>query len=397
MKKRIIFVYNNLGIGGIAKELIQVLKIIDYSKFDVTVYIRRDDVVDLSEFVPPEVELIIVKNDVKRRVFDDGFKGKIVKFIYTVLKKRHKHLAKEFFIAYKYPIQRKKEKKLLDDSMRKWDTAICYSTDGDDPLFVEQCVNASKKYAFVHQSTRISKRNIKSLRRFDALLTVNVSLVEWVSEWLKRPELVYVLENCIDAENIREKAGELSFSRQKKTVISTCGRLCFEKGYDLVVETASILKKANVEFLWYWVGGGSGAEDMNKQIEDNELKDCVEITGMLKNPYPYINACDLYIQPSRAEAFPLTIVEALALGKPTICVRNYGSERIVEKYDSGMLTDLSAKEIAERVLERINNPLILLSEKEKVESIDWNNEKERFIDDWNSLLEDNLIRLREFY
>ena len=104
-KKRIIFVYNNLGIGGIAKSLITTLSLIDYTRYDVTLYIRRDDVLDLIDEVPPQVHTVLINNEVKSRVFGNNIKGKIVKLIYNALNRHHKHLAKEFFIAYKYPLQ----------------------------------------------------------------------------------------------------------------------------------------------------------------------------------------------------------------------------------------------------------------------------------------------------
>ena len=148
-KKRIIFVYNNLGIGGISKSLITTLSLIDYTRYDVTIYIRRDDVLDLIDEVPPQVHTVLINNEVKSRVFGNNIKGKIVKLIYNALNRHHKHLAKEFFIAYKYPLQRKNEKKALDSNNEKWDVAISYSTDGDDPIFVNECIKSEKKYVFV--------------------------------------------------------------------------------------------------------------------------------------------------------------------------------------------------------------------------------------------------------
>ena len=61
-KTKVLFVYNNFGIGGIAKALTDVLRLLDYSRYDVTLYIRRDDVLDLIDKVPPQVKTVIIKN-----------------------------------------------------------------------------------------------------------------------------------------------------------------------------------------------------------------------------------------------------------------------------------------------------------------------------------------------
>lgn len=42
------------------------------------------------------------------------------------------------------------------------------------------------------------------------------------------------------------------------------------------------------------------------------------LLGKKTNPYPYIKACDLYVQPSRYEGKAITVTEAQILGKPVV-------------------------------------------------------------------------------
>ena len=48
------------------------------------------------------------------------------------------------------------------------------------------------------------------------------------------------------------------------------------------------------------------------------MEDTVIILGKKDNPYPYIKACDIYLQPSRYEGKAVTVHEALILNKPVI-------------------------------------------------------------------------------
>ena len=48
------------------------------------------------------------------------------------------------------------------------------------------------------------------------------------------------------------------------------------------------------------------------------MEDNVILLGKRTNPYPYFRACDIYVQPSRYEGNPVTVHEALALGKPVV-------------------------------------------------------------------------------
>ena len=386
-KKRIIFVYNNLGIGGIAKSLITTLSLIDYTRYDVTIYIRRDDVLDLIDEVPPQVHTVLINNEVKSRVFGNNIKGKIVKLIYNALNRHHKHLAKEFFIAYKYPLQRKNEKKALDSNNEKWDVAISYSTDGDDPIFVNECIKSEKKYVFVHQSTEIAKRNIKAMEKYDGIISVNPVLVSRISSMVNNRSKVLTIENYVDYHRIIQRASEIvDFPITNRTVFATCGRLCTTKGYDYVVEIASQLKEKNVDFVWYWVGDGPQRSDMEQMILEKGLNDYIVITGFQNNPYPYMGNCDVYIQPSRAEMYPLTILEALILKKLVISTKTAGGKYILEKHQCGILIEDPVKDISEFILDLSNNPKLIEQEEGKTAIIDWNADQKRYLSQLELLL-----------
>lgn len=386
-KKRIIFVYNNLGIGGIAKSLITTLSLIDYTRYDVTLYIRRNDVLDLINEVPPQVHTVLINNEVKSRVFGNNIKGKIVKLIYNALNRHHKHLAKEFFIAYKYPLQRKNEKKALDSNNEKWDVAISYSTDGDDPIFVNECIKSEKKYVFVHQSTEIAKRNIKAMEKFDGIISVNPVLVSWISSMVNNQSKVLAIENYVDYHRIIQLASEkIDFPYTNRTVFATCGRLCTTKGYDYVVKIASQLKEKNVDFVWYWVGDGPQRSDMERMILEKGLNDYIVITGFQNNAYPYIGNCDIYVQPSRAEMYPLTLLEALILQKLVISTKTAGGKYILEKHQCGILIEDPVKDIPEFIFALSNNPTLIDQEQVKTAVIDWEADQKRYLSQLELLL-----------
>ena len=386
-KKRIIFVYNNLGIGGISKSLITTLSLIDYTRYDVTIYIRRDDVLDLIDEVPPQVHTVLINNEVKSRVFGNNIKGKIVKLIYNALNRHHKHLAKEFFIAYKYPLQRKNEKKALDSNNEKWDVAISYSTDGDDPIFVNECIKSEKKYVFVHQSTEIAKRNIEAMKKYDGIISVNPVLVSWISSMVKNCSKVLTIENYVDYHRIIQLASEdLKIQKNNKTVLATCGRLCITKGYDYLIDIACQLKDSNFDFVWYWIGDGPQRSDMEQMILEKGLNDYIVITGFQNNPYPYIGNCDIYVQPSRAEMYPLTLLEALILQKLVISTKTAGGKYILEKHQCGILIEDPVKDIPEFIFALSNNPTLIDQEQVKTAVIDWEADQKRYLSQLELLL-----------
>ena len=72
---------------------------------------------------------------------------------------------------------------------------------------------------------------------------------------------------------------------------------------------------------WYIIGFGGDEPLIRQRIAEADMQDHVILLGKKENPYPYIKACDLYVQPSRYEGKCVSVLEAQMLGKPVIITR----------------------------------------------------------------------------
>ena len=86
------------------------------------------------------------------------------------------------------------------------------------------------------------------------------------------------------------------------------------------------------------------------------MENHVVILGKRDNPYPYIKACDIYVQPSRYEGKSVTVREAQMLCKPVV-VTNYptASSQIKNGVDGiivPMDNDGCAKGLAKVILDK---------------------------------------------
>jgi glycosyltransferase involved in cell wall biosynthesis len=80
------------------------------------------------------------------------------------------------------------------------------------------------------------------------------------------------------------------------------------------------LRKSFPDLRWYIIGYGNPSEE--QKIKDNIINegvaDSVILLGKQTNPYPFIKACDVYVQPSRYEGKSITVREAQILCKPVV-------------------------------------------------------------------------------
>ena len=149
------------------------------------------------------------------------------------------------------------------------------------------------------------------------------------------------------------------------------------KGFDLAVKALRILHdKGLTNIKWYVVGYGGYEAELKELIAKNNLEKSFVLLGKKTNPYPYIKACDLYVQPSRYEGKAVTVTEAKILRKP-ILITNYptsGSQ--VEDGIDGIICEGSAEGIAEGIQQLYLNDELRSTLIKHTEKKDYSNEFE---------------------
>lgn len=388
MKKQLLFVINHLTIGGIQKTLISALKVIDYNKYDVTVYLRKNRT-DLLPFIDKRANVIINNDTNKYYRKPRAIWLQILIEIYKLTGKKQKaeQLNKELNELINQYCMKYEHKTFFAD--KKFDTAIAYAN-GYPAYFVADYVNAEEKIIFFHTSTNdLPEVHEKFISKFNKACAVHDELINLISEW--HPCLkgkISVVENYVDTGSLKEQASEKSISKTDgKTVLCSCGRFAPVKGFDMAVEAAKILKDNGTEFIWYFVGDGPEKDKLANLVEKYNLSDSIIFTGMQKNPYPYMAACDIYIQPSYEEAWGLTMAEAHRLGKPVITTATVGGCKLVKNGKSGMVCDKNSESIVKSITNLINDKKLYTDIIYNLESTDYSHEFEKYKEQWNALLE----------
>ena len=108
------------------------------------------------------------------------------------------------------------------------------------------------------------------------------------------------------------------------------GRFSHPKNFDSVPDICRRICSEGVDVRWYLIGYGNDEALVRKRITEAGMEDRVLILGKKENPYPYMKACDFYVQPSRYEGSPMTVLEAEALGKPVILTDFPTAKSVVE-------------------------------------------------------------------
>ena len=119
-----------------------------------------------------------------------------------------------------------------------------------------------------------------------------------------------VLLNFIDIKQVQRRSEEPLSDPQYTGELKflTVGRASEEKGYDIAVQITAELKKRGLRFKWFIIGDGRDLNKLRTMAKEYQVELEIIFLGLRENPAPYVKSCDLYLQPSRHEGYPITIV-----------------------------------------------------------------------------------------
>ncbi len=128
-------------------------------------------------------------------------------------------------------------------------------------------------------------------------------------------------------------------SRGEYFHIGTVGRMVPIKGFELFLEVAVALRRETRFVRFSILGDGPLRDELARRAAVLNISDCVEFVAPRRDPFPYYRSLDLYLNTSLHEGLPLSVVEAMACGKPVVSSAVGGIPEIVVHGEHGFLVD----------------------------------------------------------
>ncbi|MDR2410992.1 MAG: glycosyltransferase [Bacteroidales bacterium] len=153
---------------------------------------------------------------------------------------------------------------------------------------------------------------------------------------------IEIINNPINIDVIEKQIDEpldICFVHEKK-ILLTIGRLEYQKGFDLLIDSFSQLPERNIYQLVI-LGRGSLRDELEKQVEKQGVEELVSFRDFDLNPYKYMAKADFFISSSRFEGFPNVVIEALACGTPVIANSYLGGIHEIINEDIGSVIDIT--------------------------------------------------------
>ncbi|MEA4831279.1 MAG: glycosyltransferase [Oscillospiraceae bacterium] len=359
IKKKIAIVFSYLIVGGTEESLINFINSIDRNRYEITLFTRRIPENYLKRLEGKVKICYITGTDIidydGNIIKDNTIKKVIINIIFKIKLHITKNNYKKNLFAYK----------TLPKYREAFDCAIAYKANYIEPPILLSILNTKKKITWVHSELSSNIVTIKEysncLNSFDKIFCVSQRLkqilIKYYPQTCKKSEVFY---NILDIKKITDKSSERIDENDlfiDNTInIVTVGRISGEKGYDRIPDVMKQLVDNNYKIKWIIIGDGPDRERIENLIKEHNVENNVVLLGTRENPYPYMRACDIYVQPSYTEGYCTTTYEAKILHKPVVTTDVPGMREQFESGKNGLIAESSVDGLYDGIKKLIDEP-----------------------------------------
>lgn len=358
-KIKVLFVMNNLTVGGAEKSLISLLQVFDYNRYQVDLLLFKQEGLFLSQ-VPAEVNLLPVPVNFKyfdmpfTKVVRDNWKPLrwnviIQRIRFKLLRKKANNAAESEQLGW--PAL----SKTLPPLKKKYDAAIGYLQNTPNFYVIDKVIS-SKKFGFIHNDYAHLGMNkdwdYPYFKNFDKIITVSEESKKVLNTFFPHlKDKFIIIKNLISANSVRKLSQSEIVHLQKNSVISV-GRLTKQKNYYLSIAAFKILYDKQIDFTWYILGAGDQEKDLKKTVKELGFLEQVKFLGVKENPYPYMKSADIFLSTSEFEGDGIVVSESKVLNKPIVLTNFSTAQSHINNGENGFIAEMSSESVA-NLLEKL--------------------------------------------
>lgn len=309
MKKKVLLVGLTNGVGGVETFIINIIKYIDYQKFDVECLVHQDiDITYQEDLKNVKINKII------------GIKKNPLKFIKDVINFYknnqydivHLNECTSLFFIYVFPV-------LFNKKIN----------------FIVHSHNGNGKYKILHKliaSIQNKRANIK------------LACSDVAGKWMFEDDNYEIINNGIDLKKYQYNYEEKNilakeFDVENKVIIGSVARFEKQKNHKKIINIYKEYYKINSNSCLILVGEGTEKTEIINLVNEYKLNDNVIFLGIRDDVNSLLKLFDVLLIPSLYEGLPFIMIEAQAAALPILSSNNISNQ--IE------ITDLVYKECLE--------------------------------------------------
>ncbi len=353
-KKNIAIVMATLYLGGAERALINMLNHFDYKRYRVVLWICGKEQGNV-DFVNKNVE---IKHVTSEFILPSQKTSEHNPFI--IGKKLYTRFMAKVNIADDEKNKYYYSRSLPKLSQETYDCVIAYrGWDASILRFAFHRLASKKRIIWMHNDTyEVGFPFSLYYRKADKIFCVSKTIKQhMLDKYTGLEGKLEVFYNILDEKGVLQKAEHPCDLKMGHPTLLSVGRLSWEKGFEIIPETASLLKQKGYPIQWYIIGEGYKRRDIEPKIKEFHVQDCVYLLGAKENPYPYFKSCDIFVQTSVTEGYCITTAEAKLFFKPVVTTNLPVMHEQFKHRENGIIAqEITPASLAEAIGELLSNP-----------------------------------------
>ncbi len=377
MKKRVLFVNDEMVMGGVARILINTLKVLDQDKFDVTVLILHAHG-ELLDQIPAWVKVIHGTS------FFDGVDVNLKSAL-----KQQQWLS--VYQKLKLLISMKTQSILKDVSKERnhlkldelpYDIEVA-AKEGFCTLFVSQG-KSKRKINWIHvdySAQNYSKHHMPLMRKVVSVMDENIAVSIKAKEAYQNlfsPKSIISINNLMDIQSLKQQLSETIDFKPDSTVLNliTVARFHPQKSIDRLIIAFQQALMINPNLCLYLIGSGELESELKALVKSLKIDSSVIFLGQKNKPLPYISKADLFVLSSLYEGYPTSVLESLIAKTPVLSTLVSGIQEQIQEGINGWIVDNTQDALTHKLIELVQDEKKLHTLKQEMpEYLDQNAER----------------------
>jgi Glycosyltransferase len=386
--KRILFVNDEMCMGGVARVLNTLMGSLDSSEYEVDLLVLHphgemlDEVPDNVRILPSHPFFSVVDLSLSQALKMKNLKV-ILHKVYLVL------LLKTGLIQNKI---KKIRKEIIKD---EYDVEFA-AKEGFCTIFVA-CGKAKRKVNWVlvdYEVFNYSKNHLQLLKKVLKDIDINIADSEKAAKAFQNVfgvENVKAIHTLMDEDRVKKGSVvplPATLLKDEFPTVITVGRFHHQKGIERLIEASIETVNQGTKHRLFIIGAGELEEQFLKLAEGHKH---IEFLGLQKNPYNWISFCDLFVLPSYYEGFATIVSESLIAGTPVLATEVAGIHEQLKKPEHGRIVANNQEAITNGLYTVLNDKEYLKECKIKLLDYHYPNEEilKEYLKEFSEYAEEN--------
>lgn len=388
-KRKILIISHAMELGGAETALLGLLETIDPCKYDVDLFLMRHqgpllNAIPETVHLLPEIQAYASLAVPAKKAVENGqfavLAGRLVGKLLAKLRAKQLHLSGDSGIALEYS-HKYTVGVMPNISMQPYDLVISFLT---PHYFAAKKAVGTKKIAWIHTDYSVvsvdTDSELRMWAQYDWIASISPQVTKsFLQTFPALADRIVEIENIMPTAYIRtlvDAAPAVGMTPEASIALLSIGRFSAAKNFDNVPEICRLLRAKGLDVVWYLIGYGGDEGLIRQKIQESGIEPYVKLLGKKENPYPYIRACDVYVQPSRYEGKCVAVREAQMLGKPVIITNYPTSGSQLEDGVDGLIVPLDNEGCAAGIAAALRDPPLLARLADTCRRRDYSNAQE---------------------